>query len=444
MAAGLTPPTLPQFTVAIPEIAVLATNHIRTTILPNGLTVLTERMEHVRSVSMGIWLKTGARHDAPEHNGLSHFVEHMVFKGTTTRSARRISLDTDELGGYLNAFTAQDMVAFHTTVLDTHVTRALNLLADLILNPEFPPAEIERERDVILEEINATQDNPVYLAHDAFIRTLWKGDPISLPIGGTPETLSSFTRDTLVRYAKDHFTGRNMVFVAAGNLQHDDMVAKVQQCFGRAPAGTSLPRGTFPKASAESTLIDKPSEQVQLLIGVPAPPLTDARYFTAHLAAMVLGGGPSSRLFQSVREQRGLAYSITADYMPFHNTGYFSVYCGTSRTRVRPVLDLILQELHCLKTEPVSPSDLRRAKDQVLSNQSIGLETTAARANALGGQFLSFSRAVSMEERQAAIESVTEDQVMLLANALFDSGRMALALVGDIQGLELALGRLDC
>jgi predicted Zn-dependent peptidase len=423
---------------------VLATNHVRTTILPNGLTVLTERMEHVHSVSMGVWLTTGARHDAPELNGLSHFVEHMVFKGTTTRSARRISLDTDELGGYMNAFTTQDMVAFHATVLDTHVTRALNLLADLILNPEFPPAEIERERDVILEEINATQDDPVYLAHDAFIRTLWKNDSISLPIGGTSETLGFFTRDTLVRYAKDHFTGRNMVFVAAGNLQHDDMVAKVQQCLGRAPAGTPLPRGTFPKASAGSTLIDKPSEQVQLLIGVPAPPITDARYFTVHLAAMLLGGGPSSRLFQSVREQRGLAYSITADYMPFHNTGYFSVYCGTSRTRVKPVLDLILQELHSLKMEPVSPSDLRRAKDQILSNQIIGLETTAARANALGGQLMAFGRAVSLEERQAAIESVTEDQVMLLANALFDSDRMALAIVGDIQGLDLALDHLDC
>jgi predicted Zn-dependent peptidase len=423
---------------------VLATNHVRTTILPNGLTVLTERMEHVHSVSMGVWLTTGARHDAPELNGLSHFVEHMVFKGTTTRSARRISLDTDELGGYMNAFTTQDMVAFHATVLDTHVTRALNLLADLILNPEFPPAEIERERDVILEEINATQDDPVYLAHDAFIRTLWKNDSISLPIGGTSETLGFFTRDTLVRYAKDHFTGRNMVFVAAGNLQHDDMVEKVRQCFGRAPAGTPLPRGASTKASAGRTLIDKPSEQVQLLIGVPAPPLTDGRYFTAHLAATVLGGGPSSRLFQSVREQRGLAYSITADYMPYHNTGYFSVYCGTSRSRVRPVLDLILQELHCLKTDPVSPSELRRAKDQILSNQIIGLETTSARANALGGQFLAFSHAVSLEERQARIESVAEDQVMLLANALFDSDRIALALVGDIEGLELALDRLDC
>jgi predicted Zn-dependent peptidase len=423
---------------------VLVTNHVRTTILPNGLTVLTERMEHVRSVSMGVWLTTGARHDAPELNGLSHFVEHMVFKGTTTRSARRISLDTDELGGYMNAFTAQDMVAFHATVLDAHVTCALDLLADLILNPEFAPAEIEREREVILEEINATQDDPVYLAHDAFIRTLWKDDPISLPIGGTPETLGSFTRDMLVRYAKDHFTGRNMVFVAVGNLQHDDMVEKVRQCFGRAPAGTPLPRGASTKASAGRTLIDKPSEQVQLLIGVPAPPLTDGRYFTAHLAATVLGGGPSSRLFQSVREQRGLAYSITADYMPYHNTGYFSVYCGTSRSRVRPVLDLILQELHCLKTEPVSPSELRRAKDQVLSNQIIGLETTAARANALGAQFLAFGHAVSLEERQVAIESVTEDQMMLLANALFDSDRIALALVGDIDGLELALGRLDC
>jgi predicted Zn-dependent peptidase len=204
-------------------------------------------MEHVRSVSMGIWLKTGARHDAPEHNGLSHFVEHMVFKGTTTRSARQISLDTDELGGYLNAFTAQDMVVVNTTVLDTHVTGALDLLADLILNPDFPPEEIDRERAVILEEVNATQDDPEYLTHDAFMRTLWKDDPLALPIGGTQDTLATFTRDTLVRYAREHFTGTNMVLVAAGNVHHEDLVKKVERYFGRAPAGTPLPRATFPK-----------------------------------------------------------------------------------------------------------------------------------------------------------------------------------------------------
>ena len=422
----------------------LATNHVRTTILPNGLAVLTERMEHVRSMSMGIWLKTGARHDAPEVNGLSHFVEHMVFKGTTTRSARRISLDIDELGGFLNAFTAQDMVAFHATVLDTHVAGALDLLADLILNPDFLPEEIDRERAVILEEVNATQDDPEYVARNAFMRTLWKDDPISLPIGGTPETLGSFTRDTLVRYAKDHFTGWNMVFVAAGNLQHDDLVEKVERCFGRAPAGTPLLRAAFPRSFSGSTLVDRPTEQVQMVLGFPAPSITDARYYIAHLAAMLLGGGPSSLLFQFIREERGLAYAVAADFMPYQNTGYFSVYTGASRTRIAPVLDLVLQQLHSMKTEPISPGDLRRVKDLLISNQVIGMETSASRANELGSQLLALGHPVSLEERQARIEGVTKDQVMLLANALFDPTRLVVALVGDLQGLELAPERLTC
>jgi predicted Zn-dependent peptidase len=401
-------------------------------------------MEHVRSMSMGIWLKTGARHDAPEVNGLSHFVEHMVFKGTTTRSARRISLDIDELGGFLNAFTAQDMVAFHATVLDTHVAGALDLLADLILNPDFLPEEIDRERAVILEEVNATQDDPEYVARNAFMRTLWKDDPISLPIGGTPETLGSFTRDTLVRYAKDHFTGWNMVFVAAGNLQHDDLVEKVERCFGRAPAGTPLLRAAFPRSFSGSTLVDRPTEQVQMVLGFPAPSITDARYYIAHLAAMLLGGGPSSLLFQFIREERGLAYAVAADFMPYQNTGYFSVYTGASRTRIAPVLDLVLQQLHSMKTEPISPGDLRRVKDLLISNQVIGMETSASRANELGSQLLALGHPVSLEERQARIEGVTKDQVMLLANALFDPTRLVVALVGDLQGLELAPERLTC
>ena len=420
------------------------TSNVCKAVLSNGLAVLTERMKHVRSVSMGIWLKTGARQDAPEHNGLSHFVEHMVFKGTTSRSARRISLDTDELGGYLNAFTAQDMVAFHATVLDTHVACALDLLADLILNPDFPPEEIDRERAVILEEVNATQDDPEYVARNAFMRTLWKDDPLALPIRGTPDTLAAFTRDTLARYARERFTGTNMVFVAAGNVEHDDLVEKVERCFGRAPAGTLLPRAAFPRTFSGSKLVDRPTEQVQMVLGFPAPSITDARYYIAHLAAMLLGGGPSSLLFQSIREERGLAYAVAADFMPYQNTGYFSVYTGASRTCIAPVLDLALQQLHRLKTEPVSPGDLRRVKELLISNQVIGMETSASRANELGSQLLALGHPVSLEERQARIEGVTKDQVMLLANALFDPSRLVVALVGDLQGLELAPDRLTC
>jgi predicted Zn-dependent peptidase len=423
---------------------VLTISNVCKTVLSNGLAVLSERMENVRSVSMGIWLKTGARHDAPEHNGLSHFVEHMVFKGTTIRSARQISLHADELGGNLNAFTSQDLVVFHATVLDAHVADTLDLLADLILNADFPPEEIDRERAVILEEVNATQDDPEYLANDAFMRTLWKDDPLALPIGGTPDTLATFTRDTLVRYAREHFTGTNMVFVAAGNVQHEDLVKKVERYFGRAPTGTPLPRATFPKSFSGSTLLNRPTEQVQMVLGFPAPPITDARYYITHLAAMLLGGGPSSRLFQSIREERGLAYAVTADFMPYQDTGYFSVHTGTSPSRIEPVLDIVLRELHRLKIEPVSPGDLRRVKEQLIISQVIGMETSASRANALGGQLLALGHPVSLEECQARIASVSEDQVMLLANALFDPARLALALVGGLPALKLAPNRLTC
>ena len=418
--------------------------NIRTTYLPNGLAILTERMEHTRCVSMGVWLKTGARHDAPELNGLSHFVEHMVFNGTISRSARRIALDSDELGGFINAFTGYETVAFSVTVLDTHVAPGLDLLADILLNPEFVSSAIERERAVVIEEINENQDAPGRLCQDAFVRTLWKDHPLSLPIGGTPETLSSFTRDALVHFAQEHFTGHNMVFAAAGNIEHDDMVSMVEKCFGHAPAGTSLPGATCPAPFAGRTLVDKPTEQVQLVIGVPAPQLTDAQYFTALTAATLLGGGSSSRLFQSVREDRGLAYTIAAEYMAFQDTGYFSVYSGTSRAQVEPVLNLILQELHRLKTEPVSPGDLGRVKGTLISSSILGLETSSARVAAMAGQFLTLSRTVGMEERQALIESVTEDQVMLLANERFDSDRLAVALVGDVHGLELVSNSLSC
>ena len=235
-----------------------------------------------------------------------------------------------------------------------------------------------------------------------------------------------------------------MVFVAAGNIQHDDLVETVERCFGRAPAGAPLPSAAFPRSFSGSTLINRPTEQVQMVLGFPAPSITDARYYIAHLAAMLLGGGPISRLFQSIREERGLAYAVAADFMPYQNTGCFRVYTGTSRSRIKPVLDLVLRELHRLKTEPISPDDLRRVKKQLIGNQVIGMETSASRANALGSQLLALGHPVSLEERQARIEGVSEDQVMLLANALIDPSRLVVALVGDLQGLEVAPERLTC
>jgi predicted Zn-dependent peptidase len=417
------------------------TNDVCTTVLSNGLTVITERMDHVRSVTLGIWLKTGARHDAPALSGLSHFVEHMVFKGTTSRTARRISLDIGDLGGALTAFTSHDMVAFYATVLDTQVPAALDLLSDLILNPAFAVTDIEREHEVINQEIKEAEGDPGYRVHDLFMRTMWRNDPLSLPVCGTHDSVGSFTRATLVDYADERFTGHNMVFVAAGNIQHIDLANEVEKHFGRAPAGTVLLKQEPAEASHAHSSVAFPIEQVHMLLGFPAPPQNDARYFTAHLAAMLLGAGPSSRLFQSVRDQYGLAYTVCAEYVPSRNSGYFAVYAITSPASLDQVIRLTNQEVARLKSEPLAPGELQRAKNQLHFTHYLGMETSSARAHTLGGQFLALGHLLSQEERQVRIDSVTDEEVSVLANALFDVNSMTLAVVGDVQGLDVGHAR---
>lgn len=422
----------------------LTANNVLKTTLSNGLTVLTERMEHVRSVSVGVWLKTGAEHDAPELNGISHLFEHMVFKGTSSLPAKEISLECDRLGGDLDAATGVDTVAFSATVLDARVGPMIHLLSDLLLNPLFLPEEIERERSVVMEEIKGDLDDPLCVLKDTFLRTMWGAHPIARPICGTPETVGTFSRETLLEYAKNRITGRNMLVVAAGNLQHDDIVAQVDEAFGRAPAGCFMPRGSFPKSFCGQALIERPNGQVQMLVGFPAPADSDPAYFTAHLLAMLLGGGASSRLFQSVREKSGLAYTIFSRYMPFRMTGYLGVWCGTSKANVNHALDLISKELQRLKSERVSSEEFTRLKDIVITSQILSLESSSARAQMLAGQYLALGRPMSLVERQAEIESVTEDQVMSLANTLFNSDRMVISMVGDVQGMQVVPDLLNC
>jgi predicted Zn-dependent peptidase len=424
-----------------------ASRNIRKTVLPNGLLVLTESMPHLRSVSMGAWVGSGSRDEAAEVNGISHFVEHMVFKGTTSRSAQQIAREVDTIGGNLDAFTGKEMVCFNIKVLDENVPPALDVLADLVLHPTFTPEELTREQGVILEEIKMDEDNPDYLVHEVWTQNFWKGDALGRPILGTAKSVSSFNQQIVFDFYAGQFTPGNMVFSAAGNLEHDAFVAQVEKEFSSlaATGGVPAPKIAAPKATPHITLRRKKSlEQVQFCLGVPAPPVNDARRYGVYLLNTMLGGGMSSRLFQTIREDQGLAYSIYSEMNPFRDTGSLCIYAGTSVDKTQKVLQLTLNELRRLKEETVSDVELKRAKDQVKSNMVIGLESSGSRMTNLARQQMYFGRFFGIDEIMEEIETVTTADVQELAQELFQPETMALTLLGNLGTMKVEREDLAC
>ena len=424
-----------------------ASRNIRKTVLSNGLLVLTESMPHVRSVSMGAWIGTGSRDEAAEVNGISHFVEHMVFKGTTSRSAQQIAREVDTIGGNLDAFTGKEMVCFNIKVLDENVPPALDVLADLVLHPTFTPEELAREQGVILEEIKMDEDNPDYLVNEVWTQNFWKGDALGRPILGTAKTVKSFNQQIVFDFYAGRFTPHNMVFSAAGNLEHDAFVAQVEKEFSSltASANSVLPKTDAPKATPHITLKRKKAlEQVQFCLGVPAPPVNDPRRYAVYLLNTMLGGGMSSRLFQTIREDQGLAYSIYSEMNPFRDTGSLCVYAGTSVANTQKVLQLTLQELRRLKEETVSDVELKRAKDQLKSNMVIGLESSGSRMANLARQQMYFGRFFGVDEIMEEIEAVTTTDVQQLAQELFQPESMALTLLGNLGPMKVGQEDLAC
>jgi predicted Zn-dependent peptidase len=419
--------------------------NIRRTVLPSGLIVLTERMEHVRSVAMGVWMRAGSRHEVPELNGISHFVEHMVFKGTRSRSAQRIAREVDAIGGNLDAFTGKETVCFNIKVLDEHVPTALDVLSDLVLNPVFAAEEITRERGVILEEIKMDEDSPDTLVHEIFTQNFWKGHPLGKPILGTRETVRSFEQNTLLNFFEQRFQAGNMVFSAAGNIEHDSFVELVARYFSSLAPGSVLSDSTAPTVTPRLHLRNKKSlEQVQLCLGVSAPPIADESRYTTLLLNTILGGGMSSRLFQTVREERGLVYAIYSDLAPYRDTGSLCVYAGTSSDRALQVIDLIMEEFRRLKSEPLQPGELRRAQDQLKGNLLLSLESSMSRMSNLARQQMYFERFFGIEEILERVEAVTEEEVRSMASSLFQPDKVALTLLGRLDGLRLTRDQLAC
>jgi predicted Zn-dependent peptidase len=418
---------------------------ILTTTLPNGIKVITEAMTHVRSVSVGVWISSGSRRETGPENGLSHFIEHMLFKGTANRSAEDIARSVDSIGGNLDAFTAKEMVCFNTKVLDEHLPVALDVLSDLVLNPAFREEDIEKEKGVILEEIKMDADSPDYLVHEIFSSNFWKDHPLGKPILGTRETVKGFNQGMVRDYYRCVYTPSNLLITAAGNLGHERLVSLARERFETLPAATPEPAQASPATHARISLKSKKDlEQVHVCLGVPSYPIPHEDRFTCYVLNTILGGGMSSRLFQNIRERQGLAYAVFSELNPYSDTGCLSVYAGTSLESAKQVVESVLKEFTDLKQRTAPAEEVRRAKDHLKGSLMLSLESTSSRMSNLARQEMHFRRFFTLDELAESIENVTADDVQRVAQVFFDQKNVALTVLGNLDGFKIVREDLAC
>jgi predicted Zn-dependent peptidase len=422
-----------------------STRDIERQVLPNGVRVITERMPHVRSVSVGLWIGTGSREESPEETGISHFIEHMVFKGTKNRSAEEIARSVDSIGGGLDAFTSKELVSYNVKVLDENLPQAFDVVADLVRNPLFDPEEIEKEKGVILEEMKMEVDNPEYLIHEIFSSHFWKGHGLGRPIIGTKQTIRGFDRDKIEEYYRTYYSPSNILVTAAGNLSHKRLVQLTGEHLGDLRRRPVKVRPEAPRPHAPMIFRNKSSlEQVHLYLGVPSIPMPHESRFGCYILNAILGGGMSSRLFQNIRERQGLAYTVFSELAMYHDAGCMLIYAGTSLRSAERVIHCIVKELSALVERRVTPEELRRAKDHLKGSFVLGLESTSSRMGNLARQELYFKRFFTLDEMLERIERVTPEEVRDLAEQFFDPKKMAVAMLGRLEGFKISRGDLAC
>ena len=414
-------------------------------VLPNGLVAITETMQHVRSVSVGIWVRNGSRREVRTENGLAHFLEHMVFKGTERRSAEDIAREMDSVGGMLDAFTSKEQICFNAKVLDEHLPIAFDVLADLVLRPKFDSDDVKKERQVVLEEIKMDLDNPEYLLHDIFTRGFWPDHSLGRPILGTPETVREFDRDAIHRRFKNWFAPDHILVTAAGHTTHEQLLELVEKQFGHLkPLGTREEDAVPSTAAPISLETKRDLEQVHLCIGVPSLPIAHERRFAVAVLNNLLGGGMSSRLFQNIREKQGLAYAVFSELTPYSDAGMLSVYAGTAKETIGQVLDMTIAEFRAMKESPVSDEELLRAKNHLKGSLMLSLESTSSRMSNLARQELYFHRFSTLDEILASIEAVTREEVQSLAREFFRPELIAVTVLGPLNGFMVDRARLAC
>jgi predicted Zn-dependent peptidase len=406
---------------------------IRKAVLPNGLTVLTERMAAVRSVSLGAWIAVGSRNEEASQAGISHFLEHMLFKGTERRSAEAIAQEIEAVGGRLDAFTSREHTCYYAKVLGEHLPVAVDLLADLLLHPRLDRADVEKERGVILQEIRMVEDSPDDEIHDLFAQAIWGEHPLGRSILGRPQTLEALTREDLRAYLAGHYRPHRTVLAAAGDLDHDRVVELLRAHLGTwdGPASAASPPAP-PLARPATVVKDRDVSQVHLCLGVEGLPYTHRDRYALNLVNTVLGGGMSSRLFQEVREKRGLVYSIYSYLASYRDAGLLVIYAGCGEGALEEVLGCIREECARLVAHPIEAEELRRAKEQLKGNLLLGLESTSSRMTRLAKMEMYFGRTFSLDAIIRGIEEVTPERFQQVAQACFAGERFTQTTIGPL------------
>jgi predicted Zn-dependent peptidase len=399
-------------------------------------------MPHVRSVTIGVWLMRGSRHESDERSGIAHFVEHMLFKGTEERTAEDIAQAIDSIGGQLDAFTAKEYASYYIKVLDEHLPLAVDLLADIVLRPAFVADEIEREKKVILEEIKMVEDTPDDLVHELFTQHFWEGHPLGRPILGSKESVESFTSESLHHYFRGAYVARNMIISAAGNLEHAHVRELIESAFGTLAADGEPLEGTPPRVVPQIITRTKDLEQSHICLGTDSYPQRHDDRYVSYILNTVLGGSMSSRLFQNVREKRGLAYAVFSGLSAYRDAGNITIYAGCANEAVSEVIDLCVEELRGMKKAPIPDTELRRAKDHLKGSLMLSLENTASRMSHLARQEIYFDRHFGLDETLAGVERVTDEDLVRVATDLFADGSLAATVLGPSVP-QLDRGRLD-
>jgi predicted Zn-dependent peptidase len=406
---------------------------LRVTRLPNGLTVVTERMSHIKTATLGMWVGVGSRNERDDEHGLSHLIEHMAFKGTRRRSARKIAEDIENIGGEINAATSVEFTNYSARVLGENIDVALDVLGDILTESSFDEAELAREKGVILQEYAAVEDTPDDLVFDAFMETAFTGQAIGRPILGRPETIKRFDGETIRAFIAREYTPERMVLAAAGQVEHEAVCTAAERFFGALPDGPQTGAGASATYTGGERRIPRRLEQANVVIGLPGRSFKDARYYATHMFAHILGGGLTSRLWHEVREQRGLAYEIGAFHWPFVDTGLFGISAGTAGSDVAELTDVTLD---CARAaiRDIDEIELARAKTQLKVALLAALESPGGRIERNARQLLAWGRVIPSEEIVAKVDAVTVGEVRE-AGADVLSGAPTLAAIGPIKRL---------
>lgn len=399
-------------------------------LLSNGIRVITEELSFVHSVSIGIWVGTGSRYENETNHGISHFLEHMLFKGTHKRTAKEIAESLETVGGQLNAFTAKEHTCYYAKVLNDNFDLATDVLADMLLNSIFKEEDIEKERNVILEEIKMYEDTPDELVHDIYAKTVWHSDPLGKSIIGTIDSVGQISREQLISFYESYYVPQNIVIAVVGNIKREAVLDRLEELFAQLSGERPRINLSAPQPSNHTNIVIKDIEQMHLCLGVPGLPSQHEDIYALSVLNHVLGGGLSSRLFQEVREERGLTYAIYSYHSGYSNTGLFGIYAGTSEQNSREVVGIILKQIADIKKHSITKEELENTKQHIKGTILLSLENINNRMNRIGKSEISYNRIITPNEVVESVLKVTREDVMKIAENIFSWGHFAFAAVG--------------